>query len=110
MALAGADKRVVHRRTLARRGPSEEQQVLLPDCVEPDRILDQVVVDPGKGVVLVCDPNLPVIKQVGARLPHQGVLQGLPGEDVHDVAEPTQRPSKLFPPKSGAGLLDSAQR
>ena len=48
MALAGDDQRVDDRRTLARRGVPDEEPVLLADRGGPDRIFDQVVVDPGK--------------------------------------------------------------
>lgn len=63
----------------------DEEPVLLPNRRGPDGIFDQVVVDPGEGVVLVRNQHLPVVEQVRGRLAQQRLRQGLPGEAGHDV-------------------------
>jgi hypothetical protein len=63
----------------------DEEPVILADRGGPDRIFDQVLIDPGKGVVLVRDQHIPVVEQIRARLAQQRLRQGLPGESGHDV-------------------------
>ena len=66
MALAGDDQGVNNGGALSSIGVADEEPVLLADGGGADRVFDEVVVEPGDGVLLVRDERLPVIEQVWA--------------------------------------------
>lgn len=95
--LARDDERVDDRRALARVGMADKQPVLLADRRGPDRVFDEVVVQPREGVVLMRNEHLPVVEQVSARLAEARLRQRSPAETLGDAAQPMERPRKVRP-------------
>jgi hypothetical protein len=54
VALAVDERQVEDGRALARAEIADEKRVHLADCGGPDRVLHQIVVQPGEGVPLIC--------------------------------------------------------
>ncbi len=85
---------------------SDEEPVLLPDGGRSDRVFDEVIVEPGEGLLLMGDQHVPVVQQIAARFAELRLGQRLFPQRGGEVAQPAQRTSKVFPAQLGPPLTD----
>ena len=72
MALTGHDQGVKDRGALAGLGVTNKQPVLLSDARGPDRIFDEIIVEPRLAEPQMLHQGLPLVEQVIAHSAHTG--------------------------------------